>query len=319
MPLHTDSLQSRCSMISLVMLTSALACLAQVQMAQMASKTNTTSQTQSQEIAASSPAQATLAILETKLRSDLAVHPESAATLYRLGLVLRQENRPKESLDAYTLAAKYQKPDAVQLQSVALDYVLLNDYSDAIHWLETAQSYNPRNIDVLYSLARCYYTQGRYHAAEELYLRVLQIKPDHLKAEENLGLAYDAENLPDKAEPALRTAASWASKSGKDEWPFLDFGTFLLDHDRAQEALPLLQNATAIAPKCAPCHEKLGRALGKTGKPQESASELETAVELDPKNPSIHYELGRVYYSMGAQEKARAEFALSEQLRRERN
>jgi tetratricopeptide (TPR) repeat protein len=263
--------------------------------------------------------QASLASSENELRGELALHPESTSTLYKLGLVLRLGNKPKESLEIYTRAASQQKPNAEQLRSVALDYVLLNDYPDAIHWLQKALSFDPRNVDVLYSLGRCFYMQGDYRKAEALYLRVLEIEPNHIKAEENLGLAYDAENQPEKAETTLRVAAEWAAKQPSDEWPFLNLGSVLVDHDRAAEAVPILQIATGIAPKSPLCHEKLGRALEGSGNTADGVKELEIAVQLDPKNPGIHFELGHAYRQAGAQEKARAEFVLSQSLSKERD
>ena len=128
------------------------------------------------------PSAAALAAAESELRHEMQLHPDSAEILYKLGLVLRQENRPKESLEIYTQAARLQKPDAEQLRSVALDYVLLEDYKDAIHWLQVAVSLDPRNADVLYSLGRCFYSQDRFNEAEGMYLRVLGIVPQHLKA-----------------------------------------------------------------------------------------------------------------------------------------
>jgi tetratricopeptide (TPR) repeat protein len=253
-----------------------------------------------------------LVAIESRLRREIELHPESAPILYKLGQVLRQENKPKESLETYTRAAGLEKPNAEQLRSVALDYVLLDDYNDAVHWLEIAASFDPNDADVLYSLGRCYYSQSRYPEAEKMFLRVLEIKPDHLKAEENLGLVYDFINQPEKAEADLRKAATWAGDESTDEWPFLDLGAFLLDQDRAPEAVPFLRRAAAIATKCAACHEKLGRALVLTGDANAGVKELETAELLDPKNPKTHFQLGLAYRAAGAMDKARAEFSLSQ-------
>jgi tetratricopeptide (TPR) repeat protein len=303
--------------ILLGILASSAACAAWTQTA--AKQTQPTQPSEPIAIAADAPAQASLVDMEADLRRNLELHPDSAPTLYRLGLVLRQEGKPKESLETYTRAARAQKPDAEELRSVALDYVLLDDYPDAIHWLETAASLDSSNVEVLYSLARCLYTQGAFHKAEALYLRVLQIKPDYLKAEENLGLAYDAENQSEDAEKALRAAVDWATKQPSDEWPFLNLGAFLLDHDRPVEAVPFLEKAAAIAPKFPLCHEKLGRALEQSGKLADGVTELEIAVQLNPQNPNIHFELGHAYRLAGALEKARAEFAVSQQLRQDRD
>jgi tetratricopeptide (TPR) repeat protein len=255
-----------------------------------------------------------LPAIESELRHESELHPDSAPILYKLGLVLRQENKPKESLQTYTHAAQLQKPDAEQLRSVALDYVLLEDYDDAVHWLQIAVSFDPRNADVLYSLGRCLYSQNKYSEAAEMFLKVLQIKPDHLKSEENLGLIYDFASQPEKAEIAFRKAATWAGDESTDEWPFLDLGGFLLDQNRAAEAVPFLRRASVIATKCIACHEKLGRALVATADVSGGLKELETAALLDPKNPKMHFQLGLAYRAAGNLEKSRAEFALSQSL-----
>lgn len=251
---------------------------------------------------------------EAKLRNDLAHEPTSADSLYALALVLRAEGKPRESLDTYTRAAQYRKPTPEELRSVALDYVLLKDYEDAIHWLEVATVMDPTDINILYSLGRCYYSKDRYLDAQGMYERVLAIQPKHLKAEENLGLIYDVTNHPDKAEEALRMAARWASENGADEWPFLDLGSFLLDKDRAKEAISPLRIAAHIRPESAMCHEKLGRALLATHDSTNGVAELEQAAGLDPKNPKIHFELGRALRLAGQTDQAEREFSLSQKL-----
>jgi tetratricopeptide (TPR) repeat protein len=255
-----------------------------------------------------------LAQKESDLRAALAAQPDSADLLYALGLVLRQEGKPRESLDTYTRAARYRKPASAELRSVAIDYVLLNDYEDAIHWLELAVGTNPTDADTLYALGRCYYSKDRYVDAGRMFARVLELEPKHLKAEENLGLVYDATNCPDKSEEALRAAAGWANPNGTDEWPFLDLGNFLLEQNRAQEAIAPLRIAVRIQPVRATSHEKLGRALLATKDTAEGITELEAAARLEPKDPKTHYELGRALRQAGLTERAQEEFGLSQKL-----
>jgi tetratricopeptide (TPR) repeat protein len=257
---------------------------------------------------------ASLSTQETELRQELAAHPDSAASLYRLGALLRQENKPHESIDTYTQAARLQKPDAQQVRSVALDYVLLNDYDQAIHWLQIAFSMDPSDADIAYSLGRCFYTQQRFTEAEAMYRLVLKRRPDDLKAQENLGLTYAAENQPDKAEQVLREAARAADQQETDEWPYFDYGDFLLEHGRAADALPPLRRAAALAPACAACHEQLGRALLGSGDLQGAVQELQVAMHLSPADPKMHYELARAYRAAGEMDKSKAESALSRSL-----
>lgn len=263
---------------------------------------------------ASSAANPDLQQREIASRKELQRQPHSPELLYELGLVLRGEDKPRDSLTAYTQAAGLRRPTPAELHSVALDYVLLNDYDDAIHWLEVAARMAPANTDVLYSLGRCYYSKGRYQDAEKMYERVLAIHPRHAKAEEGLGLVYDATNHPDRAEQALRNAEGWADAKGPDEWPFLDLGTFLLDQDRAQEALGPLRIAERIRPTSAACHEKLGRALLATNNFAGAIAELQLAEQIDPTNPKTHYELGRALRQAGQPQRAQEEFLLSQKL-----
>jgi tetratricopeptide (TPR) repeat protein len=256
-----------------------------------------------------------LADTEGRLRARLQQNPQSADMLYQLALVLRQENKPRESLETYTRVAQIQKPNAAQVRSVALDYVLLDDYDDAVNWLRVALGMEPNNTDVLYSLGRCLYTKNLFSEAEKVYLRVLALNPTHLKAEENLGLTYDAENDPKKAEAALRTAAQWAKERGlNDPWPYLDLGIFLLDQSRAADAQAFLERAVEVDPKSAWAHEKLGMALVANGDSPRAIRELQISVDLAPKDPKAHFELGRAYRAAGQREKARAEFEISKSL-----
>jgi tetratricopeptide (TPR) repeat protein len=262
-----------------------------------------------------SPPDATLANSEARLRASLQQNPQSADTLYELALVLREENKPRESLETYTRVAKIQKPNVAQLRSVALDYVLIDDYGDAVRWLRVALGMDPGNTEVLYSLARCLYTQNLFSDAEKVYLRLLALDPTNLKAEENLGLTYDAQNDPQKAEEALRTAAQWAKERDlKDPWPFLDLGILLLDQSREAEAQPFLERGVELNPKSAWAHEKLGMALVANGDSARGVRELQLAVELAPNDPKAHFELGRAYRAARQLDKARAEFEISKSL-----
>ena len=264
---------------------------------------------------ATAPPNPSLAETEVRLRASLERNPQSADTLYELALVLQQENKSRESLETYTRAAQIQKPNVAQLRSVALDYVLLDDYDDAVRWLRVALGMEPNNTDVLYSLGRCFYTKNLFPDAEKVYLRVLALDPNHLKAEENLGLTYDAQNDPGRAEKALRTAVQWAKERGlKDPWPYLDLGIFLLDQSRADDAEPLLERAVELDAQSAWAHEKLGMALVANGNSARGIHELQLAVGLSPNDPKAHFELGHAYRTAGQLDKARAEFELSKSL-----
>jgi tetratricopeptide (TPR) repeat protein len=252
---------------------------------------------------------------EGALRRYLTQHADSADALFMLGYVLNREDKPADSLQVYTQAAKLATPQSDDLKVVALDYVLLNDYDDAIKWMKQAVMFDPRNEQAWYGLGRCLYSQSEFVEAQQAFERALGIDPHDVKAEANLGLAYEMANEPEQAEAAYKAAVGVADADPKtDEWPYLDYGSFLLEHDRPGDAIPQLERAAAVAPQCAACHGKLGRALAETGRAKKGVEELRKAVALSPQDPKLHYDLGRAYRAAGEMEQARAELALSARL-----
>jgi len=80
---------------------------------------------------------------ESAVRRYLLVHATSGDALYLLGYILHREGKATESLETYEKAAQHGTPSGDDLKVVGLNYVLLNDYPDAIKWLEKAVEAEP--------------------------------------------------------------------------------------------------------------------------------------------------------------------------------
>ena len=252
---------------------------------------------------------------EAAARKVIALDPESAPATYLLAYVLQARNEPKESLTWFTRAAKLHPPTGEDLRIVALDYVLLNDVPDALHWLERSVALDSQNSDAWYDLARTHMTQGDYKAAEQSMERALALQPKMVKAENNLGLIYEAENRTADAERSYRLAVEWQKDDPHaSEQPLLNLGALLTTEQKGAEAIPLLERATTLAPRDAKCHEALARALDQQGQWARAAVEMEKAVALDAKNPRLHFQLGQIYRRAGQPEKAAEQMRLSKQL-----
>ncbi len=246
---------------------------------------------------------------DAALRGYIGNHPESQDALYLLGFVLHRENKPKESLEIYTKAAATHTPTGDDLKIVGLNYVLLNDYADAIKWFEKAVEFEPRNSDAWYYLGRAYYSQTRVPDAKNAFLTVLKLEPYHSKAENNLGLIFESEAKPDEALVAYRNAINWQEHSPTpSEQPYLNLGSLLLEQGNASDALQPLEKAVQIAPNNASCHLKLGSARLRLGKLKEAQPELEEAVRLEPENAAAHFQLGRLYKQLKLTDRAKKEF-----------
>ena len=252
---------------------------------------------------------------ERALNSYLQQSPHSAPALYLLGYVLQRENKPKESLISFTKAAAITTPRAEDIRTVALDYVLLNDYPDAIHWLSIAVQQDPLNTEAWYDLGRAQMGQGEFVLAKKSFDRVLALSPHDARALNNLGLCYEAQNrLPDALHSYEAAIAAQKGTAHPSEQPLLNYGNLLVSENRAAEAIAALEPAIRIAPKSAKCHEALAHAYQKANRLPEAEQQMEKAVALDPTNPRLHYQLGRLYHRAGQAERAKAELALSQKL-----
>jgi Flp pilus assembly protein TadD len=233
---------------------------------------------------------------------------------YLLAYALMRDNKPKESLVEYTSAARLRTPSAEDLKNVALDYVLLNDYTDAEKWMTASLARNPGDSDAVYGLGRIRYTQGHYPEARDLFLRALTLSPRSSKAVNNLGLCYEALGREDDAVAAYRKAIDWQQGSTHiSEQPLLNLAAILITRNQADETLTLLLQAATIAPENEKVHEQLGHLYLLKDDLPKAQSELEHALRITPNSAALHFQLAQVYRKQGNLPKARAESALAAQ------
>jgi len=236
----------------------------------------------------------------------------------QLGPALEKRAREKAtaSLAEYTLGARLKTPSAFDLKIVAMNYAVLGDYSDVDRWLTRALKWNPKDAESWYYLGRAKYNLNRFAEAIEAFRKCLDLRPEDAKAYDNLGLAYQGLGRGEEAVAAYKKAIELGEGAAtKSPDPYLNLGGYLLEQNRAGDALPYLETARAISPQESRGHEKLGKAYTELNRLPEAKTELEIAVGLAPENAALHYMLGQVYRRLGDGEKAAAELKKSEELR----
>lgn len=236
-------------------------------------------------------------------------HPDAVYSTPTKSLIGLRERNAKESLAEYTAGARYQRPGAFDLKVVALDYVLLGDEIDADKWMSLSLKWNPTDSNGWYQLGRTKYAENLFPQAIEAFRRCLALDPKNVRAEENLGLSYAGLGNDAQAITAYQSAIAWqADGARKDPEAYLDLGRLFLEQNRPKDAVPVLLQATQIAPAVSQGHELLGKAYSDTSDLPRAQSELEQAVKLSPDTARLHYILGQVYRKEGLTAKAKAEF-----------
>jgi tetratricopeptide (TPR) repeat protein len=249
------------------------------------------------------------------LNNYLRVHSKSADAKYLLGYVLFRLNKPSESLAIYTSAAVLQRPTPDDFKIVGLDYVLLNDYLDAVRWLERSVSEAPNDAESLYYLGRAYYVQNAFDKAIAAFHKALELKPDDAKAENNLGLALEGKNELEAAESAYRKAI----RMGEDlrqpnAEPYTNLAELLSHGERDREALSLVEEAEHLGGKTARTEQIRGQILTAQNKLPQAEAAFRAALAVKPENGALHYLLARVLKREGKLDDAEKEFAASKAL-----
>jgi tetratricopeptide (TPR) repeat protein len=245
---------------------------------------------------------------EQLAREYLNQHTNSADGHFLLGFILFKQNKPEASLSEYTAGAKFRNPSANDLQIVALNYVVLEDYADADHWFTRSLEFNPNNPQGWYYLGRAKYSENRFEEAIGAFRECLKRDPKNIKAQDNLGVAYQALGRMNEAVAAYRDAIAWQTQTlEKYPGPFLNLGILLMEQNQVQEAISYIRKAIEISPQESRSHEQLGKAYSRLNELEEAQQELEKAVALAPDEASVHFMLGQVYRKRGLTEKAKLE------------
>ena len=255
-----------------------------------------------------------LAKSETSLRAYLRDHADSAEAHFLLGYVLFRDQKARDSLAEFTAGAAIRRPKPDELMTVASDYVLLEDYSDADRWFSEVTSESPNYVGAWYLLGRTKYNEGRYDEAVSSFKRAELLRPKYIEAENNLGLAWRELNDLNKAKIAFQNAIDWQGSVPSDPQPYLNLGTLLSDQGDLDNAILNLSKAVMLSPDNPKIHEELGSTyLAKNDLPKAQA-ELEKAVSLSPNTSALHFKLATLYRKEGLRDKAQREFDICAKL-----
>jgi tetratricopeptide (TPR) repeat protein len=252
---------------------------------------------------------------EQALRDYLKYSGQAADATFLLGYVLFRQNQPAASLAIYSAAAALQRPQPDDFKIVGLDYVLLNDYPEAMKWLERSVRENPADAEAVYYLGRAYYNQNWFDQAISAFEQAIHLNPRYAKAHNNLGLALGAQNKLDPAELSYRQAIRIGEEDGKrSEQPYINLAELLIDHTRVAEGLDLLDTALTIDPKSDKAQQLRGRALLIEDRLPDAEAAFRVALALKPDSGALHYQLGRVLKRLGRNAEATQEFERSKAL-----
>ncbi|MFQ5722891.1 MAG: tetratricopeptide repeat protein [Terriglobia bacterium] len=225
----------------------------------------------------------------------LEIIPAHPAAHYLLGRIAFQEGdlaRAKSELEAAVQADPNHADALYWLASVELK---LNQTSSALAHLETVVSLDPEHASARYALALQYAQRGRHEEAEEQLAEFNRIKE---KEKWKLGLGGDTSIL---GAPGL---GGLTDQGRLDDW--MNFAKYLIQENKPQDALQILQEAQRVASDDPEVLRLLGVAYTEMGRIDDA---LSVYAEAEGRAPTslLFFGRGQLYFRLGEAEKAQAD------------
>ena len=149
--------------------------------------------------------------------------------------------------------------------------------------------------------ARHAFQSRKFKESAELYELVTEKDPKNKFAWNNLGRAYLALKLDDKAVAAFKKALA---VNAYDPWAWNNLGRAYEQQQRYGDAILAYQKQVEINPLDQWAHANLGILFLRLRRNTEAVSELERAVEISPDNAGVKIDLGKAYLRTDRSDKA---------------
>jgi tetratricopeptide (TPR) repeat protein len=252
-----------------------------------------------------------------KLSERVASLGTTHKSLYLEALIFFKENQFAASLEKLERSLGLEKRDPAVHRLAGLTCVVLEKYDLAKTFLEAAAELAPDDAMAHYYLGRLYYTIQRFPQAVAEFEQVIKLNPFFVKGHDNLALALEAVGNEEGAISSYRKAIELNEQQKlANEWPYLNFGKFLMTKNSYSESLQLAERAVQINPKSAECYYVLGKVLNKLGRDAEALEALKKSTSNDPKYSEAHYLLGRMYQQRGDTSQAQREIQIFQELKK---
>jgi protein O-GlcNAc transferase len=284
-----------------------------------------------------------------KLRGlDVAADPRIAELL---GIAYFHANDPAKAIATLTPVVERLDPSSPErreaVQVLGLAHALAGHVAGSIPYLEQSRAFLPDDIKLAYALGTAYAQTRQPAKARESFARTFRLAPSSAAAHLLAGEMMNRLELEDLAEAELKEAIRLDPKLPEARYVLAQIAIF---RSRLDEALALLREELAINPAHAMAFYRLGdvysrrlewqaaidalqqslwinpyysgpyillgKAYGKIGQPATAEAMLRRAIEYDPNNTSAHYLLAQLLQQQGRAEEAKREFAIAEQLQR---
>ena len=163
----------------------------------------------------------------------------------------------------------------------------------------------PEHLDANNNLGVILQYQGKLEQAKECYKKAIELKPDLSEAHNNLGFVFKEQGRLDEAEASYRKAIKLKPNYAAAHNNLVNT---LFELGRLDEAEVSCKKTIKLKPDYAEAHNNLGGILYHVGRLDEAQASYKKAIELKPDYEEVHINLGIVLHKLGKLDEAEASY-----------
>ena len=181
----------------------------------------------------------------------------------------------------------------------------LGNWPGAEKAYQEALRLNGRDSDTWFLMGRGYFLRNDFEKAQAAFEQSLKFSPQQVRNYTHLALALEARGEDDAAEKVLQQGAKVGEALERpDVAAAVDYGIFLLKHERMAESVDVLRQAIKVSPQDSEAHYQIARSLFRLKHFEEAAAEGEAALRISGPQYKVHYLLSRTYTALGDKQNA---------------
>ena len=161
----------------------------------------------------------------------------------------------------------------------------------------------PNHVETVFLLGSLYLQQGEFDLAANYLKKAIILKPGYTMAYNNLGAALRAQG---KLDDAIKCYKQATVVNPDDAESHNNLGAMYQELGRFDEAIESHKEAIKLKPVFAGAYSNLGTAFKEQGKLEDAIASHKRAVELENDNAEAHNNLGTVYQVQGKLDDAEA-------------
>lgn len=236
---------------------------------------------------------------EEHLRKSIVLDPDYSPAWTNLGILLKDTNRLKESLECFDRAAELTPDDPDVCANAGPTWILLGEHDRAIECYEKALKLAPNHALANGNLGGVLLDSGKYEAAIPPLQKALEAAPEFRDARNNLGKAYAHLGEPKRA---IECFQKIISQNPRDYEAHYNMAR-ILGASRPDLAVQHYLAALRLNPGLSQAHNNLAVFLERD-QPDRALHHYQMAIATEPENLQAYLNLADLLERLGRQRDA---------------